>query len=102
MIFAGGLPTGPPKGERYQATYRMPTYIRVDLGYSRQLIGGKPLELRKQHVIKNMWMQLEVLNLLGIKNVNSYYWITGVNSVQYAVPNYLTGRQFNVKLLMDF
>ncbi|MBQ8056696.1 MAG: TonB-dependent receptor, partial [Paludibacteraceae bacterium] len=102
MIFAGGLPTGPPKGERYQATYRMHTYIRVDLGYSRQLIGGKPIELRKQHVIKNMWMQLEVLNLLGIKNVNSYYWITGVNSVQYAVPNYLTGRQFNVKLLMDF
>jgi len=34
--------------------------------------------------------------------VNSYYWVTDIFNQQYAVPNYLTGRQFNFKLEIDF
>ena len=48
--------------------------------------------------IKNAWIGIDCLNLFGINNVNSYYWVTDVTNQQYAVPNYLTGRQINVKL----
>ena len=51
---------------------------------------------------KSIWLGLDVFNLLDISNVSSYYWVTDVNSIQYAVPNYLTRRQFNVTLSIDF
>ena len=48
--------------------------------------------------IKNAWIGIDCLNLFGINNVNSYYWVTDVTNQQYAVPNYLTGRQINLRL----
>ena len=53
-------------------------------------------------LIKNAWLGLDAFNLLGIKNVNSYYWVTDITNTQYAVPNYLTGRQINLRLNIDF
>ena len=52
--------------------------------------------------IHNGWLGVDCLNLLGFNNVNSYYWITDVTNHQYAVPNYLTGRQINAKILVEF
>lgn len=52
--------------------------------------------------IQNIWLGVDCLNLFGINNVNSYYWVTDVTSQQYAVPNYLTGRQFNVRATFEF
>jgi len=52
-------------------------------------------------VVKNIWLGIECLNLFGISNVNSYHWITDVRNVQYAVPNYLTGRQLNTRITID-
>ena len=39
---------------------------------------------------------------MDISNVSSYYWVTDVNNIQYAVPNYLTRRQLNVRLSASF
>ena len=52
--------------------------------------------------IRNCWLSLEVFNLLGVNNVSSYMWVTDVYNVQYAVPNYLTNRQLNLKLILEF
>jgi len=52
--------------------------------------------------VMNIWLNVEVFNLFDFKNVNSYYWVSDINKVQHAVPNYLTGRQFNVKIIVDF
>jgi hypothetical protein len=49
-----------------------------------------------------VWLGLDALNLLGISNVNSYYWVTDINNQQWAVPNYLTGRQINGKVIVEF
>jgi hypothetical protein len=49
-----------------------------------------------------LWLYLEVLNLLGVNNTVSYTWIKDVTGRQYAVPNYLTQRQLNVKLQIRF
>lgn len=104
LLFSTGLPFGAPDTERYTHTLRMPDYRRVDIGFSYQFINegttfnpGNPLK----H-FKNMWVSLEVFNLLQIYNTVSYIWIEDVNNRQYAVPNYLTPRLLNIKLTADF
>ena len=56
----------------------------------------------KKFCLRNIWLGIDCLNLLGHSNVNSYYWVTDVQNYQYAVPNYLTGRQLNARLTMEF
>ena len=51
--------------------------------------------------VKNIWLNVEVFNLLDFKNVNSYYWVTDIYNQKLAVPNYLTGRQLNLKVMVD-
>lgn len=100
---SGGLPFGPPHSGREAAVYRTPAYKRVDIGMSRILFDNSD---RHRYGfgqnIKSIWIGLDVFNLLNINNVNSYYWVTDVYGNQFAVPNYLTGRQINVRLLIDF
>lgn len=101
--FADGLPFGPPRSERAKQTLRAPAYKRVDIGMSYRLLNN---EDRRKHgflgAFKNIWLGLDCFNLLGIDNVNSYYWVTDINDTQYAVPNYLTGRQINGRLVFEF
>ncbi len=104
LVFGTGMPFGAPYSERYKQTLRMSPYRRVDIGFSKQLIGenssfkkGNPLAF-----IKNCWLSLEIFNLLGISNVSSYMWVTDIYNIQYAVPNYLTPRQINLKLVAEF
>ncbi len=101
--FADGLPFGPPHTGRAEQTFRAPAYKRVDLGMSYRLLKSENRHYRRfgKH-IKNAWLGLDAFNLLGIKNVNSYYWVTDITDTQYAVPNYLTGRQINVRLSLEF
>lgn len=105
LIFGTGLPFGPPDSERYQQKFRTPHYRRVDIGFSKQLIGEETSFRNPRNplnYIRNCWLSLEVFNLLGVNNVSSYMWVTDVYNIQYAVPNYLTGRQLNLKLIVEF
>ena len=100
-----GLPVGPTHADMYAATsMRMPTYRRVDIGLSRQFEKGKDPWMGRGFFkpFRKILIAVEVLNVFGFNNVNSYYWVTDIYNQQYAVPNYLTGRQFNVKLQLDF
>lgn len=102
-IFSDGLPTTSPRTTRDVSYFRVPAYKRVDVGLSYQLVGGKDKPatglLSK---FKSVWLGVDVFNLFDISNVSSYYWVTDVNEMQYAVPNYLTRRQLNVRLSMNF
>lgn len=102
-LLSDGLPTTSPRMTRDQAYFRQPAYKRLDAGLSFQLVGGehKPRTGFLSH-FKDIWLGLDVFNLLDISNVSSYYWVTDVNDIQYAVPNYLTRRQFNVRLSASF
>ena len=99
MSYADGLPFSTPHNELGRNSFRAPAYKRVDLGMSYRLLDNTKQESK---LIKNIWLGMECLNLFGISNVNSYYWITDVTNVQYAVPNYLTGRMLNARLTFDF
>ncbi len=104
LLFGSRLPFGEAGTGRYMQTRRMPEYRRVDIGFSKQLLGEDrtPSKSAMIRQIKNMWISLEVFNLLQISNTVSYLWVKDVNNIQYGVPNYLTPRQLNLKLVMEF
>ena len=94
LAIADGLPFGAPHSGLERQDFRAPAYKRADIGMSYRLYERGS----RKSFIKNAWLGIDCLNLFGINNVNSYYWVTDVSNQQYAVPNYLTGRQINVKL----
>lgn len=102
-FYGARLPTGPPNSERYMDTYKMPPYRRLDIGFSKILIGPETQHSSKLlSKVKNMWVSLEILNLLGINNTVSYFWVSSNTGDMYAVPNYLTNRKLNLKLSIKF
>ena len=101
LALADGLPFSAPHRELESNVFRAPAYKRADVGLNYRIIDNSARH-KKRNPIRNLWVGAECLNLFGINNVNSYYWITDVTGQQYAVPNYLTGRQINVKLSVDF
>ena len=101
LALADGLPFSAPHRELESNVFRAPAYKRADIGLNYRIIDNSDRH-KKRNPIRNLWVGAECLNLFGINNVNSYYWITDVTGQQYAVPNYLTGRQINVKLSVDF
>jgi hypothetical protein len=104
LIYATGLPFGPPESQQYKNALRMPSYRRVDIGFSRQLIGpdSKFSKSNPLKYLKSSWISLEVFNLFGINNTISYMWIKDVENRYMAIPNYLTTRLINLKLATYF
>ena len=99
LAYADGLPFATPHQELENNSFRAPAYKRADIGMSYRLIGS---DNRRNSVFKNVWLGLDCLNLFGINNVNSYYWVTDIAGQQYAVPNFLTGRQINGRVTVEF
>ena len=95
LAYADGLPFGPPHRGLEVQQFRAPAYKRADIGMSYRAI-------KEGRGVKNLWIGIDCLNLFGISNVNSYYWVTDVTNRQWAVPNYLTGRQINGKITVEF
>ena len=106
LSYAGGLPFGPPHTGLEKQVFRAPAYRRADIGMSYRLLNNESADGNgrkiKGKTFKNIWLELDCFNIFGINNVNSYYWVTDVTSKQYAVPNYLTGRQINGRILFEF
>ena len=100
LAFADGLPFAAPHKELETNSFRATAYRRADIGMSYQLLNNSRRE--KKTFLKNVTLGVDCLNLFGIDNVNSYYWVTDVTNQQYAVPNYLTGRQLNARVLLEF
>ncbi|MGB3076182.1 MAG: TonB-dependent receptor, partial [Chitinophagales bacterium] len=105
FLFGTGLPTGPPDHVRVRDTLRLAPYRRVDIGFSYLLLNGKKQKNQDSKVLKNfenIWVSLEVFNLLGVSNEISYTWVKDYANTIYAVPNYLTGRRLNIKMSVHF
>ncbi len=101
-LFGSSLPFGPPDFNRYKDTLRMPPYWRVDIGFSKEFIGTRIGGTKKLGPLKSLMIYAEVFNLFKRSNTISYLWITDVRNAQYAVPNYLTSRQLNLRLVARF
>lgn len=103
MVYGTGLSFGPPNSEKHQDVLRMPDYRRVDIGFSAVLKDeNKKSRIKWLNAFNSIWVSAEVFNLLDINNTVSYLWVADVSGRQYAVPNYLTARQLNAKLILSF
>lgn len=104
FIFSDGLPFGVPGSVEYRAISRLRPYNRIDIGASRGFISGKDKFMSRPFFkhFESIWLNLEVFNLLDYNNENSMYWVSDAYGQEWAVPNYLTGRQFNFKIIVDF
>lgn len=103
LVYGSGLPFGPPDFNRFKDTLRIPSYKRVDIGFSKEFITPeKRVKSGLFKPFKSLTLYAEVLNLLQVSNVISYIWVRDVNEVQYAIPNYLTQRQVNLRLVARF
>lgn len=100
LAIADGLPFFAPHRELERSNFRAPAYKRADIGMSYRILNNG--DHHQNSIFKNIWLGVDCLNLFGISNVNSYYWVTDVTNQQYAVPNYLTGRQVNAKVRLEF
>lgn len=100
LAYADGLPFATPHQELENNSFRAPAYKRADIGMSYRLLDNH--DGSRNTIFKNVWIGLDCLNLFGINNVNSYYWVTDISGQQYAVPNFLTGRQINGRVTVEF
>lgn len=103
-VLSDGLTMTAPHVSRDESYFRAPAYKRVDVGLSYQLVGAPKDGVRPYNFwrhFKSIIIGFDCFNLFDMTNVSSYYWVTDVNNIQYAVPNYLTRRQFNVRLSME-
>lgn len=104
-VLSDGLTMTAPHVDRDKSYFRAPAYKRVDVGLSYQLVGAPSEGVRPYNIwrhFKSIIIGFDCFNLFDMANVSSYYWVTDVNDIQYAVPNYLTRRQFNIRLSIEF
>ena len=97
LIWSEGLPFGYPRREDMRYLGHISDYRRIDLGATRTFSASTDKWMKKSKHVESWSVQLDVFNLIGWKNVNSYYWVTAANGLQWASPNYLTGRMINLK-----
>lgn len=101
-MYGSRLPIGPPQTPKYLDKFFIPSYKRVDIGFSKDFLDDVAIHKPKflDQNFSSVILFFEIFNMLNINNTASYLWLNDVNKVQYAIPNYLTGRQFNLKLIV--
>jgi hypothetical protein len=101
LLYGSRLPIGSPQIETYTDSFSIPAYRRVDIGFSKDFLDARAL--RKPQFLSKYFNAViayaEIFNLLNINNTVSYLWLKDVDNVNYAIPNYLTGRQLNFKVI---
>jgi hypothetical protein len=101
LLYGSRLPVGSPYAKTYSDQFSIPAYRRVDIGFSNDFLD--PLLLKRSQFLSKYFTSViayaEIFNLLNINNTVSYLWLKDVGNVSYAIPNYLTSRQLNFKLI---
>ncbi|GAA4386357.1 TonB-dependent receptor [Hymenobacter koreensis] len=102
LVFGTGLPFSPPGLPELRGTTSLTrSYKRVDLGVSK-VLSARNDQMRKFYQPESLWLGLEVLNVLAANNVAGYSYVQDLNARTYAVPNYLSQRVINLRLIARF
>ncbi|MDO6392156.1 TonB-dependent receptor [Pontibacter sp. BT731] len=101
-VYGSGLPFGPPNRPDFRNAFSGKSYKRVDIGFSKLIALGDDLTERKKVSLESLWIGLEVLNIIDAQNRISYSYVTDVNNLTYAIPNFLTGRRLNLRFIARF
>ena len=102
LVYNTGLPGGSPSyADPYLYQNRLRDYRRADVGFSKILIGNKNNSIKNNWLgnFKELAVGVELFNLFNNQNAITNTWVRDVYSKnQYAIPNYMTTRVFNIKL----
>jgi len=103
LIYSSSLPVGPPGPDRHTDLFKIPAYKRADIGFSKDLADpeGKKTSVFIKKYFQTLSLHAELFNLLNFKNTTSYLWLNDKKDNQYAVPNYLTSRMFNFRVIAN-
>ncbi|ANQ48515.1 hypothetical protein MY04_1138 [Flammeovirga sp. MY04] len=102
FLFGSGLPFGPPDQPEFRNAFSGGNeYMRLDLGFNKIIALNKKSNNPSEEFMKNLQIGLEILNVLGNNNVISHTWVKTYDGKQYAVPNTLSQRFFNVKMILQ-
>jgi hypothetical protein len=99
LLYTTGLPFSPPGNDELRNAFRGSEYQRLDIGFSKIIYFDTDAA---DPFLKSLWISFEILNLTGHENTISYYWVEDVNGNNYAVPNSLSQRFFNIRMAMKF
>ncbi|MEP6617101.1 MAG: TonB-dependent receptor [Ginsengibacter sp.] len=104
MIYGSNMSYNIPNSVRYRNALIIEPYLRVDLGFSALLLSDR--SLRRSHSpfrsFENIWASLEVFNLIDRANIISYQLVKDFANNTFAIPNRLTPRLINFKMLARF
>ena len=104
VLYGSNMPYNIPNSTKYRNALIIDPYIRVDIGFSALLL-GEQFNRRSHSPFKkfeNIWASLEVFNLINKANTISYQLIKDFANNTYALPNKLTPRLLNFKLIAKF
>jgi hypothetical protein len=105
LVYNTGLPGGSPSySDPYLYQSRLNDYRRADVGFFKVFVDNKnPSDKRWLQPFKEFAVGLEIFNLFDNQNAITNTWVRDVyTKTQYAIPNYMTTRVFNVKLNVRF
>ncbi len=109
MLYGSRLPFSPPNTPAHEMSFRMPSYKRVDIGFSKELFGTLK-DPGAGHIpgnFRSLRLGAEIFNLLDLNNTGSYMWLKTISNDpsvpgEFAVPNFLSGRRLNIRLTARF
>jgi hypothetical protein len=105
LLFGSNMPYNIPNSVRYRNALVIEPYIRADVGFSVLLLDSERSNRRSHSPFRdfdNIWLSFEVFNLLDRRNTISYLLIKDYSNTVYALPQRLTPRLVNLKLLVRF
>ena len=105
LTYNTGLPGGSPSyADPYDFQTRLPDYKRVDIGVNYVIIDEKKLRSSGwMSIFRELTLGAEIYNIFDVQNSITNTFVRDVSSkVQYAIPNYLSPRVFNVRATMKF
>jgi hypothetical protein len=102
LLYGSNLPYNIPNSVKYRNALEIPAYIRVDIGFSALLLDSDRSKRRSHSPFlgfDNIWASLEVFNLIDRDNTISYLLIKDFSNTTYAMPQRLTPRLLNFKIV---
>ena len=104
IVYGSNMSYNIPNSSKFRNALIIEPYLRVDAGFSVLLLKEK--SQRRSHApfkaLDNAWLSLEIFNLIDRENTISYQLVKDFSNSTFAIPNRLTPRLINLKMVIRF
>lgn len=101
-FYGSGMRHGPPRLFDLRTRYQFPAYQRLDVGFSKLITFKRKEENKGKRGIESIWTTLEIYNIIQHPNTGSFLWVSDLDNNRYAIPNRLSDRLVNLRILFRF